>query len=62
MFDGDEFKYGKTNYANARKSSMKCSWFVMDDEDECVDDELRSCYNCQYRRWTEKSFCCMKKG
>ncbi len=38
-----------------------CPQFKLDDEDELVAEEERSCLNCRYRRWTVESFECMKK-
>lgn len=56
-----EFKFGKEAYKEAERASLDCSHFTPDDEDEQVADELRSCYNCAFRRWTSQSFVCMKK-
>ena len=53
------FKAGLNQYDIARNVALQCHSFAADDEDEQIDDELRSCYNCQYRRWTMKSFECM---
>jgi len=39
-----------------------CLEFVLDDEDELVSDEERTCLNCRYRRWTVDSFECMKES
>lgn len=40
------------------QEGTQCSLFKPDDEDEMIDDESISCYNCTFRRWTEKSFVC----
>jgi hypothetical protein len=62
MFERGRFIYGKCDYEQAQGAAEACSVFKIDDEDECVDTEIRSCYNCRYRRWTEVSFQCMKKN
>jgi hypothetical protein len=53
-----EFLGGKDDSAGAVKEAKLCSAFKLDVEDEIVDDEPISCYNCRFRRWTEKSFTC----
>lgn len=59
-FKGEkEFKGSKNDWTVTEKIAMKCSHFIIDDEDELVSDNLISCYNCRYRRWTSKSFTCM---
>lgn len=56
-----EFIGGKEDYRNAAKEAENCPYFKMDDEDELVADEIYSCYNCQFRRWTPTTFiCCLK--
>ena len=64
MFDKIEgksiFKYGIESYDDARIFAKTCLLFKLDDEDEQVDSILTSCYNCRYRRWTQKSFECLK--
>ncbi len=54
------FTFGKEDYHASRKAANLCDYFKADDEDEQVDSELLSCYNCIYRRWTSDSFQCMK--
>jgi hypothetical protein len=44
----------------ARQAAQACSWFRLDDEDELVSDDERTCLNCRYRRWTADAFVCMK--
>lgn len=39
------------NYQAARHIAAQCQHFIADDEDEQVDDQLRSCVNCARRRW-----------
>ncbi len=56
-----EFNGGKEDWVHAKLIAEKCDSFKLDDEDELVADDLRSCYNCRYRRWTDKSFSCTKK-
>ena len=62
MFEGKTFKFGKRDYKKAQLAAIICAVFKEDDEDEWVDSEICSCYNCRYRRWTETSFHCMKKS
>ncbi|WP_461204685.1 hypothetical protein [Clostridium sp. DL1XJH146] len=56
-----EFKYGGDNFEMAEKAAKECKFFSEDVEDEIIADSEFSCYNCIYRRWTSKSFSCMKK-
>jgi len=49
---------GKNEYAAAARTADHCPNFKLDEEDEMVADQVRSCYNCRYRRWTEDSFIC----
>jgi len=57
------FKYGKEGYKEAVSQAISCKRFVLDkDEDELITStDKNSCYNCLYRRWTQKSFMCMAK-
>lgn len=57
------FKYGKEAYTKAILQAKNCKNFILDkDEDELVTSTNKnSCYNCLYRRWTQKSFMCMAK-
>ena len=55
-----EFLGGKEDWEGAARLAKNCSQFRPDLEDEVVADELRSCYNCRYRRWTSRSFICLK--
>jgi hypothetical protein len=57
--DEREFSGGKTDWEAAARIAEQCSGFEPDDEDEQTADEAVSCYNCRYRRWTAKSFCCL---
>lgn len=54
------FRAGRDNLIAARQQAQQCHFFAEDDEDEQIDDELRSCYNCVYRRWLTNSFHCTK--
>lgn len=56
-----EFTGGKNNWTDAVNEAEKCSFYTLDVEDEVIDDEFTACYNCRFRRWTEKSFVCLKK-
>lgn len=61
-FKGEkEFTRGNQDWACVIKIAKDCSSFKIDDEDELVSDDPVSCYNCRYRRWSLKSFTCMKK-
>ena len=55
-----EFSHGREAFNYAAKASLNCQNFRIDDEDELVSDQERSCYNCRYRRWTIDSFACLK--
>ncbi|MDD2373597.1 MAG: hypothetical protein PHR04_03055 [Syntrophomonadaceae bacterium] len=54
------FSLGKEAWQEAVTEAGKCIHFSLDDEDEWVSEEERSCYNCRYRRWTSESFVCLK--
>lgn len=55
-----EFCGGKEDFAAVARIAASCPGFSIDDEDECVADEPRSCYNCCARRWTAASFVCLR--
>ena len=55
-----EFDGGQEDWEIINLIAKKCDSFLLDDEDEIVSDELISCYNCRYRRWTARSFSCYK--
>ena len=55
------FRGGKDSFADAVRIAEECRLFSEDCEDELVCDDEVSCYNCRYRRWTEKSFECIKR-
>jgi hypothetical protein len=55
-----EFVGGKEDWKDAAQEAKKCFDFKPDVEDEWVADDLRSCYNCRFRRWTERAFVCVK--
>ncbi len=46
-------------FGEARAVKRACGHFKPDVPEEFVDGDSQSCYNCIYRRWTEKSFTCM---
>lgn len=56
-----EFAGGKENWEKAAQMAARCEEFLVDDEDEMVAEEDRSCYNCRLRRWTVNSFVCMRQ-
>ena len=55
-----EFCHGLEDFTSAAEASLDCENFKIDDEDELVAEQDRSCYNCRYRRWTVDSFVCLK--
>jgi hypothetical protein len=57
-----EFTGGKESWSAAVDLARKCPSFALDVEEERVSDDLRSCYNCRYRRWTVSSFTCQAAG
>lgn len=57
-----EFLGGKNDYISVAEIAEICTNFKLDDEDELVTDEPKSCYNCRFRRWTSESFVCCKSG
>ncbi|HEX3012217.1 MAG TPA: hypothetical protein VHQ70_09340 [Syntrophomonadaceae bacterium] len=56
-----EFCGGREDWQTAARIAENCPGFKADDEDEMVADEDVSCYNCRFRRWTEKSFVCCRQ-
>lgn len=56
-----EFKGNKDSWAEAAELALQCAGFKPDVEEEQVSDDPISCYNCRYRRWTNKSFVCKAK-
>ncbi|MEQ8198181.1 MAG: hypothetical protein ABRQ27_09275 [Clostridiaceae bacterium] len=54
-----EFSGGKNNWEETIEQASKCSFFKYDVEDEIIEEDVKSCYNCRFRRWTEKSFVCL---
>ena len=54
------FTLGKEAWQEAVAAASACLYFSLDDDDELVSEEERSCYNCRYRRWTPESFICLK--
>jgi hypothetical protein len=54
-----EYLGGQNDWSGAANEVLQCGSFREDVEEECVADEVRSCYNCRYRRWTEDTFVCV---
>lgn len=54
------FSGGKEDWEKAREAAQDCDKFILDVEDEIIADDLRSCYNCRYRRWTAEGFTCQQ--
>jgi len=57
-----EYRAGRNDWAGAARMAAACDSFREDVEEEIVADELRSCYNCRYRRWSATSFSCCRPG
>lgn len=55
-----EFAGGRNDWKNAATEAGRCRHFSIDVEEELASDEEISCYNCRYRRWTAKSFICLR--
>jgi len=55
-----EYIGGKEDWIQVAEIAKNCLFFCTDSEDEWTADELFSCYNCKYRRWTAQSFICCK--
>lgn len=53
-----EFTGGSEDWSGAALAAAQCHFFRPDAEEEIVADEVISCYNCRYRRWTALSFTC----
>lgn len=53
-----EFRGGKGDWSGAAKAAENCPAYKEDVEEELVADQLRSCYNCRYRRWSATTFAC----
>lgn len=58
---GWETVSGKEDWEGAAFVAESCPGFHMDVEEELIADELVSCYNCRYRRWTADAFDCLKR-
>lgn len=59
--NGDkQFAGTKDDDKEAALAARECPDFELDDEDELVSEEPVTCFNCRYRRWTERSFTCCK--
>ena len=56
-----EFAGGRESWDRAVSCASGCQLFREDVDEECVADEVVSCYNCRYRRWTSVSFTCAAK-
>jgi hypothetical protein len=53
-----EFLGGKDSWSEVIKEAEKCSFFKFDVDEEVIEEEVIACYNCTFRRWTDKSFTC----
>lgn len=54
-----EFPWGHDAWSAAAGHAAGCQTFSPDVEEEWVADDVVSCYNCRFRRWTAASFTCM---
>ncbi|WOT05358.1 hypothetical protein [Shewanella youngdeokensis] len=52
------FKFDAESYSASQEAAKHCNYFAADDEDEQTDDQLRSCFNCLFRRWHVNGFDC----
>ncbi len=58
----ETFSWGRLNQEQAASEAKACPLFAEDSPEECVSDCRLSCLNCRYRRWTRKSYVCLKKA
>lgn len=54
-----KFKHSLNDNSKLEQAAKECKKFVVDDEDEIIDD-TESCQNCAYRRWSEETIYCMR--
>ena len=48
---------------NCKNNINSCSFFEFDnDEEECLTTDIKECFNCLFRRWTNTGFICVKAG
>ncbi len=52
------FRFTNEDDHHAQQAAKYCDQFMEDDEDEMIDDELISCFNCMKRRWLIEGFEC----
>ena len=52
------FRFTNEDSEKAQLAASHCMSFMEEDEDEMIDDELRSCFNCMKRRWLIEGFEC----
>lgn len=58
--DGNKiFKHSLEDLSKMTQAAKECQMFVIDDEDEIIDDS-ESCQNCAFRRWGEDTIFCMR--
>ncbi len=53
-------KDGIREFGEVRTSTAPCDEFEKDVVEELIEHIDNSCFNCRYRRWTDKAFTCMK--
>jgi hypothetical protein len=59
MFQNEsEIELSDSDAERARNKADSCANFMLDDDDEIIDDTV-SCINCAFRRWTRDTYTCM---
>lgn len=60
VYKNKEGLYEAYTKNHLRRLGEVCPVFKADVKEEWVFQEVASCYNCRYRRWTEENFTCLK--
>lgn len=50
------------DWAAGASVANSCEHFKEDVEEECIAQEIISCYNCRFRRFVENGIVCTQKG
>lgn len=62
--DGMKYFNGDAEQADVLETTVSmaksCREFQMDVEDEVIYENLKTCYNCRFRRWIPNGFSCFK--
>jgi len=56
----NEYLLALDDWVLGHATASECLHFRQDVEEEWVAEELISCYNCRYRRWTQTGIQCLK--